>query len=474
MEGQPQLLVDGRSLRVERSIDVFNPSTGEVWMQCPAAGPDELDAAVAAARRAFSGWRATSIENRRGALLDAAQTIANHADELVELFAGEHGRPKAGIRDEILGAAYWMREIASLDLPETITEDSETRRIVVVQEPLGVVCAIAAWNFPVMLAIFKIAPALLAGNTVVLKPSPYTPLCTLRIVELIHGHFPPGVLNVLAGGDELGPLMSAHPGFAKITFTGSTATGKRVMEAAARDLKRVTLELGGNDAAIVLPDVDLDAVATKLFFGAFANTAQICVAIKRLYVHDDIYDALRDRLLALAQQSPLGSPDEPGVVFGPVQNAAQFRRVTALIEEARTQGLQLLQGAEAPATGYFVPLTIVDNPPENSRVVQEEAFGPVLPMLRFRDLDDVIARANATPFGLAGSVWTRDIAKGLEIAQRLETGTVWINDALQSTPKTPFAGHKQSGIGIEHGLAGLLEFTQPKAIYIPKSAGVAS
>jgi acyl-CoA reductase-like NAD-dependent aldehyde dehydrogenase len=277
------------------------------------------------------------------------------------------------------------------------------------------------------------------------------------------------VLNVISGGDELGPLMTAHPGFAKISFTGSTATGQRVMQTAGKDLKRITLELGGNDAAIVLPDVDIDKVAEQLFLGAFYNTAQVCIATKRLYIHEDIYEALRDRLHALAKTAIIGHGAEQGVMYGPLQNEPQYRRVLSLLEDARASGLVLLEGRKGPeGGGYFIPLTLVDNPPEDSRVVVEEAFGPVLPLLRFRDIDDVIERANNTPYGLAGAVWSKNIDKALEVAKRLETGTVWINQNLQTSPFTPFAGHKQSGVGVENGLAGLLEFTQPKVFYIPK------
>jgi acyl-CoA reductase-like NAD-dependent aldehyde dehydrogenase len=246
------------------------------------------------------------------------------------------------------------------------------------------------------------------------------------------------------------------------------------MESAARDLKRITLELGGNDAAIVLPDVDVDAVAEQLFFGAFFNTAQVCVANKRLYVHDAIYDQVRDRLHAMAQQITVGDGGEQGTVLGPIQNELQYNRVQDLIADARAKGYRLLEGKAPTAEGgYFIPVTLVDNPPDDSRVVVEEAFGPVLPLLRFDDVDDVIRRANDTVYGLAGAVWSKDVDQAVAIAHRLDTGTVWINQNLQSTPLTPLSGHKQSGFGVENGLAGLLEYTQSKAIYIPKPAPAA-
>jgi acyl-CoA reductase-like NAD-dependent aldehyde dehydrogenase len=464
------MTIDGRAVRAGRVIDVRNPATGEVFATAPDADTADLDAAVAAATRAFPGWRDTPIAERKAALARAADAIESHADELASLFVQEQGRPLPGAKMEILGAAMWMRATTMLDIPIDVTEDSDTRRIEVHHVPLGVVCGIVPWNFPVLLASWKIGPALMAGNTLVLKPSPFTPLCTLRIGELIRDAFPAGVINIISGGDALGPLMTAHPGFAKISFTGSTATGRRVMESAAKDLKRITLELGGNDAAIVLPDVDVDAVAAQLFEGAFHNTAQVCVATKRLYIHADIYDRLRDRLHQLAKELPVGDGAEQGNRYGPIQNEPQYRRVLALLDDARANGLTLLEGGAVPASGYFVPLTLVDNPPEDSRVVVEEAFGPVLPLLKFDDIDDVVARANDTEYGLAGAVWSADIEAATAIAHRLDTGTVWINQNLQSTPFTPLAGAKQSGFGQENGVPGLLEFTRPKAIFIPKAA----
>lgn len=463
------LTIDGEAVRTAATIDVRNPATGEVFAQAPAADAHDLDRAVAAAGRAFGEWSRAPVAERKALLLKAAQIIDDHAAELAALFTREQGRPLPGAMAEIKGAAMWLKAGTMLDIPVDVTEDSATRRIEVHHVPLGVVCAIVPWNFPVLLAIWKIGPALLAGNTIVVKPSPFTPLTTLRIGALLADVFPPGVLNVICGGDVLGPLMTAHPGFAKISFTGSTATGRRVMESAARDLKRITLELGGNDAAIVLPDVDVDAVAAQLFEGAFHNTAQVCMATKRLFIHEDIYDRLRDRLHQLAKDLPVGDGTQQGVRYGPVQNEPQYRRVLSLIDEARREGLTLLEGGAVPTQGYFVPLTLVDNPPDDARVVTEEAFGPVLPLLKFSDIDDVVRRANDTEYGLAGAVWSADVEQATAIALRLDTGTVWINQNLQSTPFTPLAGAKQSGFGQENGLPGLLEFTRPKAIYIPKA-----
>ena len=462
------MIIDGERVSTGEFMDIINPATGDVFARAPRAGQPELDRAVAAAQRAFPAWKATPYGERRQSLAAAAKIIMANVDELARLFTLEQGRPLAFAREEVMGAAMWLKGMGMHELPVEVTEDTEKRRVEVHREPLGVVCAIVPWNFPVLLAFWKISHGLLAGNTMVLKPSPFTPVTTLRIGELLRDALPAGVLNIISGGDELGPMMTTHPGFAKISFTGSTATGKRIMASAAQDLKRVTLELGGNDAAIVLPDVDVESVAKSLFMGAFYNTAQVCIATKRLYIHEDIYDELKGHLHALAQSLKVGNGLDDGVVFGPLQNALQYERVKALLEDARAQGLTLLEGGPVPEQGYFLPLTLVDNPPDDSRVVTEEAFGPVLPLLKYRDIDEVIARANDSEYGLAGAVWSNDIDAAVAIAQRLEAGTVWINQNLQSSPTTPLAGHKLSGIGAENGRDGLLEFTQPKAIYIPK------
>ena len=464
-----RMTIDGQLIGSATTINVVNPATGEPFATAPDCTAEQLDDAVASAQLAFKSWRNVPIGDRQALVRRAADVLAEHVDDLSRLFTREQGRPTDGARMEIEGGIAWLNALSNMAPPVHVTEDSATQWIETRYVPLGVVCAISPWNFPVNLSLWKIAPALIAGNTMVLKPSPFTPLCVLKMGELLRDVFPPGVLNIISGGDQLGPMMTSHPGFAKISFTGSTATGKRVMASAAADLKRVTLELGGNDAAIVMPDVDVDAVAQKIFFGAFFNTAQICVATKRLYVHEDIYDALRDRLAAIAQMIKIGDGSEQGTVLGPIQNKRQYDRVMELIDDARANELTLIEGAAVPDNGgYFIPITIVDNPPEQSRVVQEEAFGPVLPMLKFSDIDDVIDRANASDYGLAGAVWSKDTAAAVDIARRMETGTIWINQNLMLRPDTPFAGHKQSGFGVENGMEGLLEYLVPQVVYLAK------
>jgi len=467
-ESDYAMLIDGALVRSERLIDVIDPATATVFAQAPACSLEDLHAAAAAAKRAFPGWRATDIAERRRHLSVAADLLEANAASLADLFVREQGRPKPGAEAELVQAANWIRATAVFELPVEVTEDTPKRRVEVRHEPLGAVCAILPWNAPIIQAVWKLAPALLAGNTVVLKPSPFTPLCTLKLGELWTDVFPRGVINIVSGDDQLGPTMTKHPDFAKISFTGSTATGKKVMEAASSDLKRLTLELGGNDAAIILPDVDVPKILQQLFFGAFFNTGQICSVTKRLYIHEDIYEAVRDGLHSIADSISIGNGLEAGVTLGPLQNLKQYNRVRELIDQARKSGLKLLEGKPVPDTGYFIRITLVDNPPDDSPVVTEEAFGPVLPLLSFKTLDEVVARANATSYGLAASIWSKDIDIAVDLAGRLETGTVWINQNLQGAPSTPTAGHKQSGFGVENGMLGFLAYTQPKAVFIPK------
>lgn len=464
------MTIGGAATSSAAAIEVINPANEQVIARVPDASREELDAAVAAARSAWPSWRETPYAARQAALARIAGVLMDHVDELQALLTAEQGKPLADALGEIHAAAWWIGETARYELPETVTDAMPGQRSITRHVPLGVVGGIVPWNFPVLLAVWKIGPALLAGNTMVLKPSPLTPLTALRIGELLRGVLPPGVLNVICGGDGLGPWMTAHPGIDKISFTGSTATGRRVMAGAAANLKRLTLELGGNDAAIVLDDVDVDAVADPLFWAAFRNSGQVCVAAKRVYIHSSVYDALAARLADIARSAPMGDGAKPGNVLGPVQNRAQFSRVCSLIADSRAAGHRFLAGGEIPeGPGFFVAATIVDNPPHDSRVVQEEAFGPVLPLIRYDDLDEAIALANASEYGLGGSVWSSDPVRAQAVAERMDTGTVWINSAQNLTPYAAFAGAKQSGLGTENSIDGLLEFTTPQTIHMARA-----
>lgn len=463
--------INGKPVDTAAHLDVLNPATEQVVARAPDCSAAELDAAVAAARAAYPAWRATPIEERQALVKALGEAIKANKDELMRLLTSEQGKPHADATGDVLGGAMWCKVYANMAIPTEVAEDSDDRRIEVRRTPLGVVGALAPWNFPVILAMLKAAPALVAGNTVVLKPSPFTPLTTLRIGELARGILPAGVFNVISGGDHLGPLMTKHPGIDKISFTGSTATGRKVMESAAATLKRVTLELGGNDAAIVLPDVDIDAVARQVFAAAFGNSGQICVAVKRLYVHADIYDRFAAALTDLARAAKVGDGSEQGTRFGPMQNRQQYSRVKELIADAHAQGYHfLIGGDEIDRPGYFLPLSLIDNPPEDSRIVQEEQFGPVLPLLKWTDVDDVVARANASEYGLGGQVWSGDADRALEIGSRLETGNIFINQPQAILPQAPFGGHKSSGIGSESALDGLLAYTNAQTVMVSKKA----
>lgn len=463
-------LIDGELVTTDATLEVLNPANEEVVGLVPACGKKELDRAVAAARRAFKTWSKTPIDERRAAIMAISGAIKENAEELYRLLTTEQGKPHEQAKGEIFGAAGMSAAQATLELEEEIVEDSDTRLMRSRRVPVGVVGGIVPWNFPVMMAIQKIVPAMLSGCTIVLKPSPFTPLTTLRLAELIADKVPAGVVNIITGEDSLGPLITEHPDIDKITFTGSTATGKKIMEGASADLKRITLELGGNDASIVLPDANVEKVAEQLFWSSFSNAGQICVAAKRVYIHEDIYDELSAAIAEYAKGVTVGDGSQQGTGVGPIQNKKQYDRVLELIQDAKDNGYQFLLGGDVDpsGTGYYVPITILDNPPEDARIVAEEQFGPVMPLMKFSTEEEVIERANASDYGLAGAVWTANPEKGVEIAEQLETGTVWVNEFLHLSPFAPFGGHKQSGFGAEYGKEGLKEFTYPQVITVKK------
>lgn len=471
MATQYKNLINGKMIETSEWLDVINPATEEVFAQVPACSSDDLDTAVAAARAAFKTWSKTSFDERRAAIHAISKAISDNSEELFRLLTTEQGKPHHQAKQEIMGAAFMTAAQADLDLDDELFQDDEKESIRIRRVPVGVVAGIVPWNFPVSMAVQKIVPAMLSGCTIILKPSPFTPVTTLRIAELIAEVVPAGVVNVITGEDSLGPLITSHSDINKITFTGSTATGKKIMEGASADLKRITLELGGNDASIVMPDADPKKVAEQLFWSSFMNAGQICVAAKRVYIHEDIYDELSAAIADYAKNVKVGDGSEQGVGVGPIQNKKQYDRVLELIDDAKDKGYKFLTGGDVDpsGTGYFVPLTILDNPPEDARIVAEEQFGPVMPLMKFSSEDEVIERANNSDYGLAGAVWTADEKKGVELAERMETGTVWINQFLKLTPHTPFAGHKQSGFGAEYGKEGLLEFTYPQVIMLNKA-----
>jgi acyl-CoA reductase-like NAD-dependent aldehyde dehydrogenase len=464
------LLIDGAATTAPASLEVINPATGQVFARCPAAGRAELDRAVDAARRVFPAWRDAGYADRAARIRDFCASLRQHQDELARLLTMEQGKPLGQAKDEINRAASQSEGLAQIPIVPQVIEDNEQRRIEVQWCPLGVAGIITPWNAPINLAAGPLASALYTGNCVILKPSPYTPLCTLKLGELAREHFPSGVVNVLAGGDDLGRLMTEHPGIDKIGFTGSVEAGKQVMAAAAQTLKRVTLELGGNDAAIVLDDVDPKAIAAKLFFASFVNSGQVCMAIKRIYAHERIYDALCGALADEARNAKVGSGLEPDTQLGPIQNRAQYDRVVGILEEAKRGGARILAGGDVPTgEGYFFPPTIIADIDENSRLVREEQFGPILPVLKFTDEEDALRRANDTRYGLSGSVWSSNAGRAAALASRLEVGTAWVNQHRTTSAHVPFGGAKESGIGRVYSEMGLKAYLEPRVVSVLKT-----
>ncbi|MFT5442684.1 MAG: acyl-CoA reductase-like NAD-dependent aldehyde dehydrogenase [Myxococcota bacterium] len=463
------LTIGGKSIATEKTFGVINPATEEIFAQAPDASREDLDAAVRAANAAFPAWRDTSLEDRRAVLHAMADRVESEIASIAEILVHEQGKSLANAQFEAGGTAAWLRATAATDLPTEILSETDSQRVELRRRPHGVVGAITPWNFPLLLSIWKVGPALVMGNTMVLKPSPYTPLAVLRFGEIVREVVPDGVLNVVSGGDELGRWITEHDDIHKISFTGSAPTGKKIMSSAAGTLKRITLELGGNDAAIVRSDANPSKVAGPIFDMAFQNSGQVCGAIKRLYVHDDIYDAVCNELVKHAEGKKVGNGMEEGVDFGPVQNKMQFDRVCELAESARKDGGRFLTGGKpSEGTGYFFPLTLVADLTDGSRLVDEEPFGPILPIIRFTDDDDVLRRANDTVFGLGGSVWSADVDRATDMASQLETGSAWVNQHFNLSPFLPFGGVKESGMGVENGPWGLAEFTSAQVLNVKK------
>jgi acyl-CoA reductase-like NAD-dependent aldehyde dehydrogenase len=459
------MTIGGDTVPATGSFGVVNPAQGEVFAQAPDCSRVQLDAAFDAAVKAQRDWKLDQAA-RRQTLLAMADKLMASAGELAPILTAEQGKPLADANIEVFGAAIWCQYYANLETHPEVLQDDAQALVEVVRRPVGVVAAITPWNFPLVLAFWKIAPALLAGNALVLKPSPFTPLSTLKVAEILRDVMPPGVLNVVSGGDQLGAWMTAHPVPRKISFTGSVETGKKVAISAAPDLKRVTLELGGNDPAIVLEDAEPAAVSKALFAGAFSNNGQVCSAIKRVYVPEALYDAVVEGLVAEAASTKVGDGTESESKLGPINNHPQFERVKELVSDALSHGATAAAGGHAmDRPGYFFEPTILSDLTDGTRIVDEEQFGPALPVISYRDVDDVVERANATHFGLSGSVWGGDADRAAEVAGRLECGTAWINTHLALAPQQPFGGFKWSGVGVENGPWGLAEFTELQAVH---------
>lgn len=467
-----KMLIDGIQVAGEEGrFDVINPATGAVFAQCPAGSLGQLDQAVNAAQLAFKSWRHSSHPDRCERLLAIAADIEQEAPSLARLIVLEQGKPLELAFSEVMGAAAWTRYAAGQEIAVERVEETPTQRIELHRKPLGVVASITPWNWPFMIAVWHIMPALRAGNCVISKPSSLTPLSTLGLADIIARHVPRGVINCVTGERGFGSAITSHPGIQKIVFTGSTATGQSVMRGAASNLKRLTLELGGNDAAIVLPGTAVEAVAEEIFQAAFLNMGQTCAALKRLYIHESQYEAFADALTHIAARQVVGDGLDAGVTFGPVQNLEQLELVEALVDDARANGARVLcGGARLDHPGFFYPPTLVADVTDGHRLVDEEQFGPVLPLIAYRDVEDVLKRANAGDMGLGGSVWGPDVEQAQALASRLESGVAWVNCHAQIQPNTPFGGSKMSGFGVEFGLEGLLEFTGQQLLFVRKQA----
>ena len=447
--------------------EVVDAATREPIGRAPVHTVEQLDDAVARAKAAQPAWDALGHAERSALLQRVADVIDANAEPLARLLSREQGKPLNGpnARFEVGACSAWLRTAAATPLePEVVVDDGETRAELHYRAN-GVVGAIGPWNWPLMIGIWQIAPALRMGNTVVVKPSGYTTLSVLALIEVMNQVLPPDVLIGVAGDREVGARIASHPDIGKVMFTGSTATGRSIVESSAKNLARLTLELGGNDAGIVLPGVDAKAIAQDLFWGAFINTGQTCAALKRLYVHASVYDEVVEALADVVRQTPMGNGLDEQNVLGPLQNRAQFEIVRDLVEDAARRGGRIVTGG-APATELgelFYPVTLVADVADGVALVDEEQCGPALPIIRYTDVDDAVASANGLDVGLGASVWgERDEAR--KVAARIQAGTVWINSHGGVHPMIPFGGHKSSGYGLEFGVEGLKSVAVPQVI----------
>ncbi|OQO11845.1 hypothetical protein B0A48_03572 [Cryoendolithus antarcticus] len=461
-------IIDGEQRSSKNQHHGIDPTTGEESWGVPIGNQQDVDDAVVSAQKAFEKYRYTTLEKRKELLQRYVDAFNSHSEEMVELLCKETGKPKQFAQMEVGGVAAFIGHHLSLDIPEDKLEDDE-KVITTRYFPLGVVGAICPWNFPLILSLGKMAPALLTGNTIIIKPSPFTPYTTLKAIEIAQEIYEPGVVQVIGGDDKLGPLLTAHPGIAKISFTGSIATGKKIMAACANTLKRVTLELGGNDASIILPDVDVKKIAPEVVMGAFQNSGQVCVATKRIYIHKDIYDEFLQEMVNFTKTIKTGDSNS-GSLLGPVQNKMQYERVKGFFEDTKAKGYKIAVGADTvpSGNGFFITPTIIDNPPNDSRIIQEEPFGPIVPTQPWDDEEEVIRRANNTNTGLGACVWGKDEKHAEAIAKRLEAGSVFVNSFEKPTPQAVFGGHKESGIGGEWGKDGLKAYCNAHVIHLYK------
>ena len=449
-----------------KRIKVINPATEKTYAHVPKGKAKHINKAVAAAKKAFPKWAATSQAKRQEVVSKIADVISNNAEMLARIMVKEQGKPMPEALGEMAWTEGYLRHYATLSVEGRTIQDDETFKIEMRRVPLGVVAGICPWNFPVLVPFWKIGPALIAGNTVVMKPSPTTPVTLMKILELCNDFVPAGVLNIVSDENDLGEVLTSHPDVAKVSFTGSTETGRKIMASAAGTNKRLTLEMGGNDPAIVMADVDVKETAAKIYAGAFMNAGQVCMAIKRVYVHEKIYDEMCDELTKLAEAAVVGDGLQQGSTIGPIQNKAQYEKVKALIKSADTDGKILCGGVVKGKKGYFIKPVIVRDVKDGDDIVDKEQFGPILPIIKFKDVKKVGLLANASDYGLGASVWSADEKAATKLAATIESGTVWVNQSTNIGPHIPMAGFKASGIGVEQSAEGLEEYTQIQVLNI--------
>lgn len=458
------LLIDGKLCSGTSTLEVINPADGSILAMAPRADLAQLEQAIAAARSAYPSWAAKSYPQRRVYLESLADAVEARSEEFVRLLTQEQGKPLHESRFEISGVIHCIRHFAAIELPVKILSETREERVTEHRTPLGVVAAITPWNFPIVLMAAKLAPALITGNVVIGKPAPTTPLTTLLLGEIAADILPPGVFQTIVDNNDLGAALSSHPDIANVNFTGSTATGKKILAAAADTLKRFTLELGGNDVAILLDDVNVQEVAPKIFASAMGNAGQVCLATKRVYAPEAIYDELCEALGKIASETVVGDGLEQGTQMGPIQNRLQYEKVKGYLATAREDGTIVSGGNAIKGDGFFIEPTIVRDISPDSALVREEQFGPILPILSYSDVQDVIDAANSTEYGLGGSVWGSNGDRATEVALKIDSGIVWVNRHLVLPYDVPFGGAKQSGIGRQHGMDSLHEVTQLKVI----------
>lgn len=465
------MYINGQSVTGNgRLIDVINPATLEIIASVASTSPEQLDECTVSAKKAFNIWKNIDDTMIINAFKQITEDLTQSKEEIASLITQEQGKPLFLSRIEVELTIQWINYIASLEIPEEHYINEKGKNITVYNRPIGIVASITPWNWPFMIAAWHIFPALRAKNCVINKPSEYTPLSTIKFFEIINKYLPPGVCNLVLGDGEIGNQLTSHPLVEKVTFTGSTFTGQKVLENSVNSLKSVVLELGGNDVGIVLDDVDVDEVCHKLFMSAFINAGQTCACLKRLYVHESIYIQVIENFTKIINSQKIGDGLDSTTTFGPVQNKKQFDKVKALINDSIELGAKVVTSSQVlPEKGYFISPTLIYNINENSAIVQQEQFGPVIPILPFSDLDSVIESSNKSDFGLGASIWTNDIIKAKKVSSQFETGTVWINSHADLSPEAAFGGWKLSGLGYSFGLGGLLQYTRKQSIHVTEN-----